>query len=394
MLPLLGTANDAQNDNSFHESFCARELSKGMVIIMAQLEYKCPNCGAPLGFEPGTQEMTCEHCGTVMDIAALQCMDEEVAAHQEPDAAQWEYEGTNWEANEAEGMGVYTCNSCGGEIVGDETMGAATCPFCGNPVVLTAKFSGALRPDIVIPFKLDRAKALASLENHYAKKKLLPTVFKDRNHLQEVKGVYVPFWLFSADADGRFEYRATRIRRWSDARFHYTETSFFRVIRGGTLGFDAVPVDGSKSIDNTMMESLEPFNMNETEEFKPAYLAGFCANKYDVEAGDCAPRANQRIKNTTTNEFNKTVMGYHSVTPVNASVNVKCEGVRYALLPVWMLGSTWEGKNFTFSMNGQTGKFVGDLPLDKSARNRWFLKLFGIIAASLLVLTQVVITFM
>jgi len=359
-----------------------------------QQEYKCPNCGAPLGFQAGTQEMTCEHCGTVMDIAALQCMDEETAAFQEPDAAQWEYEGAQWEDADTQGMGVYTCNSCGGEIVGDETMGSATCPFCGSPVVMTSKFSGALRPDIVIPFKLDRAKALDSLQKHYVKKKLLPREFKDRNHLEEVKGVYVPFWLFSADANGRFEYRATRIRRWSDARFHNTETSFFRVIRGGTLGFDAVPVDGSKSIDNTMMESLEPFNMSETEAFSPAYLAGFCANKYDVEAQECAPRANERIKNTTAGEFRKTVQGYHSVQPINGSVNVKCEGVRYALLPVWMLGSTWQGKSFTFSMNGQTGKFVGDLPLDKKARTRWFLKIFGITAAALLAITQVVIFFL
>ena len=361
---------------------------------MALLEYKCPNCGGPINFNPGTQEMVCPYCGSVMDVEALRSMDEELANAQEDEAADWGYEGYGWREDELQGMVVYTCNSCSGEIIGDETLGAASCPFCGSPVVMTSRFSGALRPDLLIPFRLDKNAALASLERHYLKKKLLPNVFKTRNHIEEVKGVYVPFWLYNADANAHLEYRGTKVRSWSDSKYNYTETSHYRIVREGSLGFDNVPVDGSKSVDDTLMESVEPFDTAAAVDFQSAYLAGYYANKYDVDSNECAPRANERIKNSTITEFGKTVIGYTTVSPVSSNIRLSSGGVRYALLPVWMLGSTWEGQNFIFAMNGQTGKFVGDLPLDKAARRRHYWMMFGIIAGALLLITQGVISLM
>jgi hypothetical protein len=151
-------------------------------------------------------------------------------------------------------------------------------------------------------------------------------------------------------------------------------------------------VDGSKSIDDTLMESIEPFNMADSVDFQSAYLAGYYANKYDVDAAKGSPRANERIKNSTVTEFAKTIAGYTTVTPLSTNIRVQCGGVRYALLPVWLLGSTWEGRSFIFAMNGQTGKLVGDLPLDKAERRRQYWKMFAIIAASLLLITQVAIS--
>ena len=355
---------------------------------MSLLEYKCPNCGRSLSFDAEKQEMTCLYCKSVISVQALKEMDEVLT--REPE---WSYEGGSWREGEQQGLALYSCNSCGGEIVGDETLGATTCPFCGNPVVMTAKFSGALRPDLVIPFKLDKEYALASLDKHYMKKRLLPAVFKENRHLEDVKGVYVPFWLYNADTDAHMEYRGTKVRTWSDKNYIYTETSHFQILRAGTLGFNDVPADGSEKINDTLMESIEPYSMNDSAAFSNAYLAGFYANKYDLDAKQCSPRANERIRNTTASEFRKTVTGYNSVRPVNANIRINCGGVRYALLPVWLLGSTWEGQSYIFAMNGQTGKFVGDLPLDRAKRRRLYWMMFGIFAASLLAVSQVYIAF-
>ena len=35
----------------------------------------------------------------------------------------------------------------------------------------------------------------------------------------------------------------------------------------------------------------------------------------------------------------------------------------YVMLPVWLLYTSYHGKDYLFAMNGQTGKMVGDLPL-------------------------------
>jgi len=255
-------------------------------------------------------------------------------------------------------------------------------------------FSGTLRPDMLIPFKLNKDEALKSLQNHYLGKRLLPRVFKDRNHLEEIKGVYIPFWLYDADAEAQVEYRATKMRTWSDGKFNYTETSVYRVFREGGIGFSQVPVDGSKAIDDTLMESVEPFETGESVGFNPAYLAGYYANKYDVDSAECNARANERIKNSTASMFMTTVTGYASVEPVDTRIRLKKGEIKYALFPVWLLSTVWQGQSYTFAMNGQTGRFVGNLPLDKGAYWSWFFKIFGIAAAALLLITQTVVSLM
>ena len=358
---------------------------------MALLEYKCPNCGGAIRFDPGSQEMACPFCRSVINVEALKAMDEEAAQHQESESIDWGYEGCGWREGEQQGMAVYSCNSCGGAIVGDATLGATSCPFCGTPVVMSSKFAGTLRPDMVIPFKIGKDAALAALQKHYLGKKLLPAVFKDRNHLDEIKGVYVPFWLFDADVDAHIEYRATKIRCWSDSDYNYREESVFRVLRDGGIGFSQVPVDGSKAIDDTLMESIEPYAMAEAVDFQSAYLAGYFANTHDVDAAECSGRANERIKNSTMSAFAKTVTGYDQVTAQRSNIRLKCGGVRYALFPVWLLSTRWQSKKFVFAMNGQTGKFIGDLPLDKGAYWKWFFKIFGASAAAMFIVFQIIL---
>ena len=242
----------------------------------------------------------------------------------------------------------------------------------------------------MIPFRHDRKAALNALEKHYLKKILLPKVFKDKNHLDEIKGVYVPFWLFKADVGAQITYKATKVRTWSSGNYDYTETSYFHVHRSGGIGFDNVPVDGSKAVDDTLMESIEPFPMEAAVDFQTAYLAGYFANKYDVDATENAPRAYERMNASTTDEFRKTVTGYNTVTAERTNLRVHNGSVKYVLLPVWLLNTSWEGKNFIFAMNGCTGRFVGDLPLDKKAFWKWFFIIFGIASAVMLVIMALV----
>ena len=359
---------------------------------MSLQEFKCPHCGGPVSFDPGAQELACPFCESVINIAAFQDADD--GQVQEQVNVEWGYSGDGWQDGEQDGLLVYSCRSCAGEIVGDETLGATTCPFCGNPVVMTAQFSGTLRPNLVIPFKLGKDEALKALQKHYLGKKLLPKVFKNANHLDEVKGVYVPFWLFDAKADAQIEYNATKLRAWSDSRYDYKETSTYRVARGGGIGFASVPVDGSKAIDDTMMESIEPFNLNDGVDFQTAYLAGYFANKYDVDAEASMPRANDRIRSSTETAFAATVTGYTTVSPSRSTIRLNDSNVRYALLPVWLLSTSWKGQNFLFAMNGQTGKFAGDLPVDKQAARKWFWGILGAVAASLSAISMIVLSLM
>ena len=342
----------------------------------------CPACGVALPRNIYAREVTCPGCGAEFETEAL----EEYAA-QKADRSQgdmtWDTRaGLQWQEGEAEGLRVYSCQTCSGEIVVDETTGATQCPFCGNPVVLTGHFEGQLKPDLVIPFKVDKKAAIAALENHYKGKRLLPKVFKDQNHIKEVKGLYVPMWLFDADADAWVEYKASSTRTWSDSKYDYTETRHYAVIRAGAVGFNNVPVDGSTKMDDELMESIEPYDIREAVPFQTAYLPGYLADQYDVDAETSVGRANERIRHSTEDAFRSTVMGYDTVTATDSNIRLENGRARYALYPVWILNTQWNGRKFTFAVNGQTGKTCGDLPMDKAAFWRWLLGVTGGVAAA------------
>lgn len=337
------------------------------------LQYKCPNCGGAIEFDSSLQKMKCPYCDAEFDVEALKKYDEEQKERNE-DKLEWEsHAGGQWREGEADGMKIYMCQSCGGEIICDETTAASSCPYCDNPIVMKGQFSGELKPDYVIPFKLDKEAAKKGFKNHLKGKRLLNKVFKTENHIDEIKGVYVPFWLFDSDVDASIRYRATKIRSWSDSKYNYTETSYFSVRRDGQISFEKVPVDGSSKMADDLMESLEPFDFREAVDFQTAYLAGYLADKYDVSEQQSEERASQRIKTGTEEAFKATIKGYNTVTPENSGVRMANSSAKYALFPVWILNTTWNGEKYVFAMNGQTGKFVGNLPLDKGAYIRWLL---------------------
>ena len=338
-------------------------------------EYKCPCCGGAIAFDSKIQKMKCPYCDTEFEMDALKGYDAELQ-NEQTDDMEWDTSaGSEWQEGETDGLRTYVCKSCGGEIVGDANTAATSCPFCDNPIVMMGQFSGSLKPDLVIPFKLDKKAAKEGLMKHLTGKRLLPKIFKDQNHIDEIKGVYVPFWLFDTDVDAKVRYKATKIRTWSDSDYNYTQTSYYMVHRGGSVGFEYVPVDGSTKMADDLMESIEPFNCREAVDFQTAYLAGYLADKYDVTAEESIDRANERVKKSTEQAFAETVIGYDTVVAENTSVQFHGGKAKYALYPVWLLNTTWNGNKYTFAMNGQTGKFVGNLPTDKGAYVRWFVGL-------------------
>ncbi len=343
--------------------------------------YKCPACGGALRFDGETGKLVCDYCDSKYELSQFEDPAPEGQDSGEPEgeADQFTSDGT-WESagqnsdwgSDGENLNVYTCPSCGAEMICEETTAATSCPYCGNPAVIPSKFEGGLKPDYVLPFKLSKDQAVEALNSHYNGKILLPKSFKDKNHIKEIKGVYVPFWLFDADADGEVTYSATTSRTYRDGDYRVTETDHYNVYRSGDISFTKVPVDGSSKMPDDYMDSIEPFDYNELKDFSGAYLPGFMADKYDVDADQASARADNRCRSTIESEFRRTVIGYETVTPLRRSIRLHRGGVHYALMPVWLLSTKWNDKNYLFAMNGQTGKLVGDLPMDKQSFRKWF----------------------
>ncbi|MBQ3150900.1 MAG: hypothetical protein IJB86_06610 [Clostridia bacterium] len=355
---------------------------------MDLLTYKCPGCAGAITFDSASQTFRCESCGTTFTEEQL---DASVIGNNPVGQSAESY---NWSENMPDenltDVTSYVCESCGAEIVTDDTTVASECPYCNNPIIITDKVSGGIKPHYIIPFKIQKEQAIEALNNFYKGKVLLPKEFKDKNRIKEIKGVYVPFWLFDCDIGADMVYNATKVRHWSDSQANYTETSHYKVIRSGNMTFEKIPVDGLQKMDDSYMDAIEPFNYSEMIPFNSAYLSGYVADRFDVDLEQSTPRANERIYNTATEAIRATVHGYTTVTPSSKKIGIIKGNAKYALFPVWLLNTKYNDKMYTFAMNGQTGKLVGELPVDKKKRNRLF---FGI-AAAIAAVGQLLVFFM
>ena len=355
---------------------------------MAQLhEYDCPKCGGALEFNPEVQKLKCLYCESEYTIEEVQHVDEVL---DKPETEQQNTKPDTEDSSESsDGLISYLCKSCGGEILGDANLAASSCPYCGNPIIMMGQFTGDFKPDYIIPFKVDKKAAKAGLLKHLEGKKLLPRVFKDENHIDEIKGIYVPFWFYDSVATADITFSGKKIRTWEDNDFSYKEVSSYSLLRKGALTFDDVPVDGSEKMDNTLMESIEPFDFSQAEKFHTGYLAGYFADKFDVDSADCKTRAYERIFNSTLSAFANTLDGYENVAPEKTYIEMTNTVAKYTLCPVWLLNTSWKGEKFTFAMNGQTGKFVGNLPADKGLLKKYFFTISSVSA----VIVYLILTF-
>ncbi|MCR5536413.1 MAG: hypothetical protein K6F05_03265 [Succinivibrio sp.] len=325
--------------------------------------YRCPACGGTLEFNSRVQKLKCPYCDTEVDIEALKTLNSDTAAEENSELKG----GTSFTEEELAKTESYECESCGGQIVVPYGTGAMSCPFCGNAQVVPKEFSGTLRPDFIVPFKLDKQQVKTQYFRHLEGKHFLPKVFRDQNHINEIRGVYVPYWLFNSQVHADLRFKCEKVQRSEDANFVYKRHLYYSVRRKGSLCFKDVPADASTKMPDDLMDSLEPFNAQEGVAYNPAYLSGYLANRYDQDYTLLLPRVQGRMFNSTVDAFSATVRGYDSVSLVEQQASFQQQTFRYGLFPVWLLTTKWQGKRFTFAMNGQTGKFVGNLPRDDRA---------------------------
>ncbi len=347
--------------------------------------YQCPACTGPLQFSPDTGKLECEYCGSSFTIAEVEAFyaaknekAEEAAEHMEAESAEPAADGESGWGEDAAHMRAYLCPSCGAELICDDTTAATACPYCGNPTVVPGQFRDERKPDYVIPFRVDKEQAVNALRQHYKGKPLLPKAFAAENHLQEVKGVYVPFWLFDGQAQADVTFEATRSRTTTTPNARIVTTEYYQVRRAGTVNFERVPVDGSSKMPDAHMDAIEPYDYEQIQPFAMGYLPGFLADRYDVDAEECAARADERCRNSAVAAMQGDVHGYETCAVRHANVQLSRDTAKYALLPVWLLSTRWQDQNYLFAMNGQTGKLVGDLPVSRGRLAVWFIGLFAL----------------
>ena len=337
------------------------------------LENRCPACKASIKFNPKVGKFKCEYCGSEFTLEEMQKHSDNASTEEKNQPKEKQTKQDTYD-----GYVSYHCESCGAEIIADEQTAATFCVYCGNTAILKSKLSGEFTPDKMLVFKKEKQESINAFKNLGKGRPLMPKDFNSEKNIEKIRGVYIPFWLYDINVSGNLDMTGEIITQWSSGDTHYTKTDKYKIVRGGTMDYKNVPVDGSSRFDNNIMNSIEPFNFAELVPYNHAYLSGFYAERYDESGEKIYKEASDRAVNSTRERLRNDASRYTTKIITSDTLQAKETNKQYVLLPVWMVNVKYKDKMHIFAMNGQTGEFIGNIPLDKGKAVLYFIIIFAV----------------
>lgn len=307
----------------------------------------CKNCGRPVTFDPVTQKVVCDFCGSEFIPEDIEEYGKDVLEKIKPE-----------QINDDEYMDsyVYCCSSCGGQIIINGTEASTGCIFCGAPSVVFSRIIKQKRPDGIIPFKITKEEALDNVKAEFQKGVFVPRKIK-RFKPEKVRGIYIPYWVFNADHYGSVAVEGSVSDENDKSRTVY-------YARSGLMELHDLPVDASAVLSNESSERLEPFKMSDMVPFDESYLLGFYSDICDADYDEASEIVRKRSKDMFEDYVKHGVDS--EVTPKILSsfheTEIIEDGVWYAMFPAWFISYRYKGKHNTVLVNGQTGKVVCGVP--------------------------------
>lgn len=350
--------------------------------------FPCSNCGAKLAYDAGAQAMKCPYCGQQQAIPqrAGPPGGREIPIEEGMRLA-------------ARGFGTpvtqVSCRDCGATVnvtPGEQT---AKCAFCGSQQVLTQESAGtAIRPESMVAFKVDKASANKKFEEWLGELWFRPNDLKRMAKLQEMGGVYIPFWTF--DAWVRSDWTA-------DAGYYYYETEYYTDAEGNSQSrqvqrtrweyssgwrqdfFDDTLVCASKGLPPELVAKFQTFNTQQLTPYQPEFLAGWRAESYAIELMPAWGTAQQSMSQTQEGRCGHDVPGdtHRNLSVINQFSHVT---FKHVLLPIWIAAYRYNGKPYQFLVNGQTGEVVGKAPWS-------FWKIFFFVLGIVAIITTIAVVY-
>lgn len=323
--------------------------------------YPCPGCGANMVFEPATQTLRCPYCENTQEIIS---QDREIIEYDFITAE--DSAPTDWGSDKQ----IIQCKNCGGQVVLDAVETANSCAFCGSSYIVKNDESAGIVPESLIPFKISQQKALEGFTHWIKKRRFAPNALKTNYKCEKINGVYIPNWTYDADTNSSYTAEAGHYYYVIE---HYTEngqrkTRQVRKIRWSfTSGrysnfFNDVLVNASKQIDGGLMNSIEPFHLNELTAYDSRFLSGFIAERYSIGLREGWNRARNSIDSDIRSGI-RTQIHADEVRNLNVRTNYSSIKFKHILLPVWISAYTYKDKVYRYLINGQTGEVQGHAPV-------------------------------
>ena len=315
---------------------------------------KCPNCGADMTFDPSLGALHCEYCDTALKP-------EKTAGGFSRDFF------TEREEGEVEGgASLYRCPNCGGEAEIDNFDSTVECPFCGATNIVRTESLKGLKPDTILPFVVSRENALECGRKWIKKRLYAPRKLKKNFTADRFKGVYTPSFVFGTRTHSSYEgklgeHYTVTVRTAKGTRTE-VRTRWFFVSGNFDKAYRDVVVEASSAIDQQQMNKIMPYDLDNKEQYKKEYLAGFAAERYSSSLDDSFETAKAMIdpdiRQCILSQYRYDVIGYLNVNTGYSDIRFN-----YTLLPMWLCGYKYRDKLYRFIVNGRTGKSTGKSPV-------------------------------
>ena len=343
-------------------------------------DLKCPSCGGLLYFDTEQGSLSCRSCSQEFEIRKFIELSRE---KKKTEVVSWDK--LKGPEIDTQSLHMYTCSSCGAQMITEAMEATAECPYCGSRFVLDDRFNDMSFPEGVIPFKQTKEYAKLTMRRYVAEKAGIPEKDFNPKWLDNMQMVYLPCWLFDCNITGIGVFTATEStlgyeQRNGSVRYD-KETTLTRISKFTVKG---MPARASTRLKEDTLMTLYPFNFDEMEAFNPMILAGSRVSMYDIRPEDEKEKIEKDVERQTSRVMMGTVVGAPGrVDPIVMFPQIDAAQYGYCLLPVWICRFTYEGAVYKFCMNGQTGEAVMELPLavqNKEKNN----KLFGTVIIALL----------
>ena len=316
--------------------------------------YKCPECGAPMRYDPTTSTLLCDYCSRVINLAKESTEDEEDFFSVETDNLAWQKETQ-----------IIKCVNCGSENVVSKKEMSTICPFCGSKQVVSYDAIAGIKPNRVIPFKLSIDDAKDVYKRVIKRKLFVPNKVKKMHLDLALNGVYIPSWTYDSATfstySGRLGKRYTVVVGSGKNRRTETRIRWFSIRGTKIVDFDDILVNSGKSLSQSELNQISPYHTNDSLEFEEGYLAGFQAEHYskDVKTGfkDAKYTMEPIIRNAILSGYHYDVVGSLNVKTHYDKVTFK-----YVLLPVWFGILSYHNKKYRFIVNGESGRIKASYP--------------------------------
>lgn len=316
--------------------------------------YKCPNCGGEIQYQPENGKIKCEYCGSVFSVDDNM---EKTRKNAE-------------EHNDFEGNGkIYTCSQCGASIYATEETGVTFCSYCGSQAFLESRIKGDenIMPDIIIPFKISKEECEKIYKDKIKHAWFLPKGMKSDTTIDKFRGIYMPCWVYTAQADVDGKYEATSMKIVGG----FDEYTTYEVTAKGNSTYGGFVEDSSASFPDGIMRGISPFDMKKARTFDDKYMAGFYADignlPPEAYENEILAYAKANVKEDLKKDATIRSKGVSNSDIENkTTVDGRITEVKKGFLPVWFLSNKNEhtGLMSYAVINGLTGKIHADLPVD------------------------------